>query len=36
MKGGYKEVNADTEDLFFYLSDIQNGLKAFKGGYIYE
>lgn len=27
MKGGYKEVNADTEDLFFYLSDIQNGFK---------
>ena len=27
MKGGYKEVNADTEDLFFYLSDIQNGIK---------
>lgn len=32
MKGGYKEVNADTENLFFYLSNIQNGLKIFGGG----
>lgn len=30
MKGGYKKVNTCTEDLFFYLSNIQNGLTNLK------
>ncbi len=32
LKGGYGKVNAYTEDLFFYSSNIQNGLRIFKGG----